>query len=67
MEARIIEPHHPPQGTDFGGQGWDLRTGISDKFPSDAKAPGLGITLWEPLNGQWKLKPLKEPSPMTPD
>ena len=30
---------------DSGGLGWDLRTGISDKFPSEAKAPGLGITL----------------------
>ena len=67
MEAGNVEPHHPPQGTDSGGLGWDLRTGISAKFPSEAKAPGLGITLREPLNGQWKLKPLKETSPMTPE
>lgn len=31
------------------GLGWDLKIGISDKFPGRVDAAGLAMTLWDAL------------------
>lgn len=48
LKHRWLDP--TPEFFDLIGLGQGLRISISNKFPSDADAAGLGTTLWEWLS-----------------
>jgi len=56
IKHRLVDPNS--RVSDLVSLGWDLRIPISNTFPGDADAAGLGTTVWEPLLCSLAVTPL---------